>query len=218
MHFAGFVPNSFVDYKDNISFVAFVNNCNFDCWYCHNRWILTSKTIYTEDVILQKIASNKLIDAVVISGGEPTTQDTEEMISFIKKIKDLNLKVKLDTNGTNPLALEQLLPYIDFVAMDIKAPLSKYKEVTCITDLQILNIKKSIKLLKTFNNCEFRTTFLPNLSYDDILEISYTLGKECDYYLQKYNPTEKDAHIIPHTEAFIKDVAKKIGCKTRNCN
>lgn len=216
MHFAGYVPNSFVDYTDNIAFVAFVNGCNFDCWYCHNRWLLTTKAIYTEEVILNKIANNKLIDAVVISGGEPTTQKTEELLHFIMELKKLNLKVKLDTNGTNPEALLALLPYLDYVAMDIKAPLSKYKEVTCITEEQILDIKKSIRILKNFKKCEFRTTFLPNLDYEDILEISYTIGKNYEYYLQKFTPTEKYANMEIHSNSYIRDVAQKVGCKTRN--
>ncbi|MBQ4535258.1 MAG: anaerobic ribonucleoside-triphosphate reductase activating protein [Clostridia bacterium] len=121
MNIGGFLKQSFVDFPANISAVIFTNGCSFDCWYCHNKGLLSlnNKPKYNFDEIYQFLESRKnFLDGVVISGGEPTLQkDLEEVID---KIKELGLKVKLDTNGTNPSVLQKLLPKLDYVAMDIK--------------------------------------------------------------------------------------------------
>ncbi|MFW5780789.1 MAG: anaerobic ribonucleoside-triphosphate reductase activating protein [Bacillota bacterium] len=221
MKITGFKANSFVDYPNNIAAVVFLGRCNFDCWFCHNRWMLNMGKLYEEDIILKKIKENSfLLDAVVITGGEPTMEDTKELISFIKKIKDMNLKVKLDTNGTNPEKLEQLLPYVDYVAMDIKSPLSKYREITCIDDDELLALKKCINILmNSGKEYEFRTTFIPTLETEDILEIANTIKGCKRYYLQQYIPVEGKEDIEPHPPKYIKKtcamVEKILPCEIR---
>lgn len=211
MRIAGYNPNSFVDYPNNIAAVIFFGGCNFDCWYCHNRWLLSTENLFDKEDILKRIASNKdFLDAVVLSGGEPTLENIDELIELIKSIKQLNLKVKLDTNGTNFDKINKLLPYIDYVAMDIKAPLSKYREITCIDDNEVSSLKKCIELLKKSDvECEFRTTLIPTLNEEDILEIAHTLEGCKNYYLQQYVPVEgKD--ISPHTPKFIKKMQQQV--------
>lgn len=220
MNIAGYRPNSFVDFPGNISAVVFLGNCNFNCWYCHNKHMLNKKPLYSTEQILDKIAINKdFLDAVVVSGGEPTTEKAEDLVKFILNIKKLGLKVKFDTNGTDYKKLELLLPYLDYVAMDIKAPFEKYKEITDITPDQIKSIKNSIKLLL---NCgidyEFRTTLLPTLSDEDLSEIADYI-KDCRYYyVQQYIPvtgySQKPYSPLYITES-IERIRQYIPCKTR---
>lgn len=211
MYIAGYNPNSFVDYPANIAAVIFFSGCNFDCWYCHNRWLLSAKSIFTKQEILDKITTNKdFLDAVVLSGGEPTLQKTQDLINLIKEIKALGLKIKLDTNGTNHEKLKALLPYLDYVAMDFKAPLSKYREITCINDEELTSLKKNIQLLKKCDTPhEFRTTFIPTLTEEDILEIAHSLEGCKHFYLQQYMPVESQ-NIQPHPPKYIKKVAQLV--------
>ena len=132
-----------------------------------------------------------LLDAVTITGGEPTLHSDLE--SFIARIKEYGLLVKLDTNGTNPIILERLIKsgLIDYVAMDIKAPLSKYERVIA-RPVDIENIKISVNLLR--NNTidyEFRTTIVKSmLNFDDFQEIGKLIQGASNYYLQPFIPTK----------------------------
>ncbi|NCA67463.1 MAG: anaerobic ribonucleoside-triphosphate reductase activating protein [Clostridia bacterium] len=218
MHIAGFNPNSFVDYPDNIAAVVFISGCNLDCWYCHNKWILKSKDNYSEEAVFERIRKNKdFLDAVVISGGEPTLANTDELIAFIKKIKELGLKVKLDTNGTNYEVLLKLLPLLDYVAMDIKAPLDKYGEISPINPIQINNIQQSIGLLINNIECEFRTTFVSTLSIEDIFCIAETIKGCKNYYIQQYVPIEEYKEIKAHPPEYLRNVCKALNEKGYPC-
>ena len=131
MKFAGIVKNSFVDFPGQIATVVFTSGCNFNCWYCHNRELIPrSEGKIDESEVFDFLNSRKgMIDGVVVSGGEPTLH--EEIYDFIKKIKNLGLKVKLDTKGTNPEVLGKLLGenLLDYVAMDIKTSFSNYEKI-----------------------------------------------------------------------------------------
>ena len=119
MKVAGFTPNSFVDYPGNIAAVIFFGGCNFDCWFCHNRWLLSVDNLYDIEEILKRIETNNdFLDAVVLSGGEATLQNSRELIELIKRIK-ARLKVKR-YQWHHYQTLKELLPYLDYVAMDIK--------------------------------------------------------------------------------------------------
>ena len=211
MDIAGYNPNSFVDYPDNIAAVVFISGCNLDCWYCHNKWIIGKKAIFDKEDILSRIESNKdFLDAVEISGGEPTIADTDELIDFIKSIKSWGLKIKLDTNGTNYAKLKKLLPYLDYVAMDIKAPLDKYHTITKFSDNQKDNIIKAIELLIDNIECEFRTTFVPSLNLEDILKIAKTIKGCKNYYLQQYVPIEEYKERFAHPPAYLEEVCQEL--------
>lgn len=208
MNIAGYNPNSFVDYPKKLSAVIFIGGCNFDCWYCHNRHILSEKGNYCENIILESIKKNLiLLDAVTITGGEPTCEKKEDLLALIKKIKQLNLSVKLDTNGTNPKTLNFLKEHIDYIAMDIKAPLDKYKIITPINNTLIKNIKESIEIIKNHPDYEFRTTFTPDLTKDDIIEIAKTLKGAKSYYLQHFRPVEQFKDNLPHSPEYLKETA-----------
>src|SRR5574344_680421 len=112
MIIAGFAPNSCVDYPKNIAAVVFLPGCNFDCWYCHNRDLIEGRfTPIDEKEVLEKIEKRKrFLDGVVITGGEPLLSPLNDLKAFIGKIKDMGLLVKLDSNGTFPDKLAELLP------------------------------------------------------------------------------------------------------------
>lgn len=204
MKFAGFIKNSFVDYPNEIAAVVFTLGCNFNCWYCHNRELIDKNNkninLIDEKEVLDFLKSRKnFLDGLVISGGEPTIYN--DLKEFISKVKSLGLKVKLDTNGTNPKILQELIneKLIDFVAMDIKTSLCKYEDII-ETKCNIENIKKSINILmKSDIDYEFRTTFAPDVSLEDIEEIAKTIKGAKSYAIQKFNPLNEKIVKIPHS-------------------
>lgn len=148
----GFQKSSLIDYPEKISAIVFTQGCNFRCPYCHNPELITEKREEERgkrkqilDFLKSRIGK---LDGVVITGGEPTLH--EDLPQFIKEIKNLGFAVKLDTNGTNPDMLKNLIyeKMIDYVAMDIKAPIDKYSEIVC-NKVNTDDILKSIEILKT---------------------------------------------------------------------
>lgn len=165
----GFQKQSLIDFPGNISSVIFTQGCNLRCVYCHNPDLVFPERfkklkIFDPVNIIKWIDENKkLLDAVVITGGEPTMHNS--LPDFIKRIKNMRLKIKLDTNGTNPEMLKTLIAnkQIDYLAMDVKAPLltKKYRKIAGNgfgTEL-MEKILHSIKIIKSGNvNFEFRIT------------------------------------------------------------
>lgn len=169
----------------------FTQGCNFRCGYCHNPELLgmnIPKTCIPKEEFLNFLKTRQgKLDGIVITGGEPTLQ--KDLYDFVNEVKTLGFEIKLDTNGTNPDILEKLLKenMLDYVAMDIKAPLEKYDEITG-TKCNIQNIKKSIELIMNSHiNYEFRTTVLKNqLTFEDFEKIGSLLDGAKKYYLQKF--------------------------------
>ena len=193
MNIGGIVKNSFVDYPGKICYTIFTNGCNINCWYCHNKHLLKNNvSVISESEVLNFLTSHKpFLDAVTISGGEPTLQ--KDLPEFIRKIKNLGYEVKLDTNGTNFNVLESLIKQnlLDFVSVDIKAPLDSYNKIS--ENCNVGEIEKSINLLKqNLVNYEFRTTISPNLTLEDIEKISKTIKGAKNYSLQQYRPVSED--------------------------
>lgn len=189
MNIAGFVKTSLVDYPGEIASVVFTQGCNWRCSYCHNSDLLEAGDrtagILPEDILTFLAERQGLIDAVVISGGEPTLQ--EDLRDFIKDLKTLGLLVKLDTNGTNPDVLSKLFTekLLDYVAMDLKAPLSKYQLITGTSRLQLSLVLESVKIIQSCGVAhEFRTTLCPELKADDILSLVNDFGIISNYVVQ----------------------------------
>ena len=204
MRIAGFVKNSFVDYPGHIAAVVFVPGCNLDCWYCHNRHIWKDTPLIHPaevDAYLQK--RRGFIDSVVITGGEPTLQ--KDLPAFIERIRSLGYKVKLDTNGLKPEFVEPILPLIDYVAMDLKAPPGGYfpRVVSFPVDEQA--IWHTADLLMNAAPCyEFRTTFMPTLTQDDVAAIARRVRGAQKYVLQQYRKPERTSHEALGSEAIKK--------------
>lgn len=181
---------SLLDYPDKISAIIFTSGCNFRCGYCHNPELFSSNSEWNEEKVLEFLRTRQgKLDGVVITGGEPTIH--KGLPEFIKKIKALDFLVKLDTNGTNPQMLKNLVQsnLIDYVAMDIKAPLSKYK---MITGVEPIGVDESIKfLLNGKVPYEFRTTALSSqLLIKDFEEIGKLISGADKYFIQKFVPSK----------------------------
>ena len=187
MEIIGFEKNSLLDYPKNIASVIFTPGCNMNCWYCHNREILNeTKGSYNPEKVMDFIIERKdFLDGVVITGGEPTLQP--DLIDFMQKLKEIPTKIKLDTNGTNPEIIREILDknLVDFIAMDLKAPFEKYNIITPIKDIE--KIKESVEMIKNSGvEYEFRTTFAPNLTKEDIVELVKSVAPIDRYALQLY--------------------------------
>ena len=193
MIFSGIAKNSLVDYPGMVACVLFVPGCNYDCFYCHNRALIDgSHTILdTRQVwdFLQKRAG--LLDAVVVSGGEPTLQ--KGLDETIRGIKTLNYKVKLDTNGSRPEVIERLLflELLDYVAVDYKAPAAKYEKV-CGKGADAARVIETVELLQKGGiPFEVRTTVFPQLQVDDLIQMASELPQISRYTLNAYRPPQK---------------------------
>lgn len=197
MKIAGVYPTSLLDYPDHISTVLFTQGCNFKCPYCHNSQLITFyNNIDNLLELAKKLIERRigLIEAVVITGGEPLVQDLYELIDLIKWIKEKGLKIKLDTNGSRPVKLRALidLNLLDYVAMDIKLPLKSYPmlggEARDLKD----EIKTSINILLESNiDYEFRTTVVPGLHKErDIKNIAKAIKGADNYYIQNFKASD----------------------------
>lgn len=231
MTIGGMEKLSLIDFPGYLSAIIFTKSCNFRCHFCYNPMLVFAEgenelknigegpsLIPEEDLFLfLKDRAGKL-DGLVISGGEPTLQ--HDLKDFIIKVKDLGYKVKLDTNGTNPEKVLDLIEnkLLDYIAMDLKAPFNSYEKVVNVkTDME--KIKKSVKILLEGNlPYEFRTTVVPGLlDENDILKMSEDIAGARLWYLQKFksdinlvNNNFKDKN--PFTDEDMKEMVK-IGSK-----
>ncbi len=217
MNIIGIEKSSFIDYPNNICTVIFTGGCNFRCPYCHNSSIVNNigDKIDEEEFINYLIGRKRFVDALCISGGEPTLQ--KGLYNFIYKVKGKGFAIKLDTNGTNPNLLKKLIneELIDYVAMDIKAPLIKYPLVTK-TPVALEDIQKSIDLLlENKVDYEFRTTICKDLlSPEDIYIIAEEI-KGCNtYVLQNFKDGEtvlggKDK-LTPYKREELEEIQENI--------
>ena len=182
-----------LDYPNHLACIVWFSGCNMRCDYCYNKDIVFAKTgQYSYKDILEFLKTRQnLLDGVVLSGGEATSHN---LIEFCQEIKKLGFKVKLDTNGTNPLQIEELLKLnlLDYIALDHKAPKEKFTQITHSNKyddfLQTLHI--------IINSCvehEVRTTLHSDiLDIEDINEIIKTLHTNgyCNtYYIQEFLDT-----------------------------
>jgi len=223
MKYAAMIKQSLVDYPGEIAAVLFTRGCNLRCPFCHNPDLLIKpkimiKPIDIEQVLEFLVQRRGFLDGVVISGGEPTLND--DLPLDIRRVKALGFLVKLDTNGTNPIMLQSLLSqgFLDYVAMDIKAPLDFKKYRTACGKLsseEFFNIRNSIHLLRNAGiNVEFRTTVVPTLHPpEDIEEIARYLEGCEQFTIQQFNPrvTLEPGYgrVVPYSMEEMNAIAEK---------
>lgn len=195
MLIGGVEKTSLIDYPEKLTAVVFTIGCNFRCGYCHNPELIKlkedSKILDEEDFFAYLEKRKGLLDAVTITGGEPTLQN--DLADFIKRVKDMGFLVKLDTNGCSPEILEKLIneKLLDYIAMDIKNSIDNYnKVVRNFTDKE--KILKSIRLIMNSNvDYEFRTTTLKSLiSIEDFEKIGEMINGAKKYFIQKFVPSK----------------------------
>lgn len=212
MKIAGFQKLSLVDFPNKMACVLFTEGCNYRCPFCHNSPLIeeVSGNYYTEEEIFEFLNKRKnILDAVVISGGEPTIQG--DLKEFVKKLRKYNLLIKLDTNGSNPILLKELIDenLVDYVAMDIKNTLDKYFLTVGIDNVNTTNIKKSINILKNSSiDYEFRTTIAKEFhNLDDLINIKKMIG-DSKFYIQNFRDNENVLYENLHD--FSKEELKEI--------
>lgn len=188
MIIGGLQKTSLLDFPEKIAAIVFTVGCNFRCGYCHNPELINGEAKIEEVFEFLKTRQGKL-DGVVITGGEPCLQ--KDLPEFIKQVKELGFAVKLDTNGSFPEMLEKVLPDLDYVAMDIKAPLEKYSQIVNV-DVDTSKILKSIEVLKNGGvDYEFRTTVVKSqLSFEDFEKIGQLIQGAPRYYLQRFEASK----------------------------
>lgn len=193
MRIGGLQKCSLIDFPGKISAIVFTIGCNFHCPYCHNPELVDETATELDEHELWNFLERRkgLLDAVTITGGEPTVHD--DLIPFIKRIRDMGFLVKLDSNGTQPAVLEQIQKekLVDYIAMDMKAPLTSY-EHTVGRPVDAFALKKSIAIIMNGDiEYEFRTTIVKSLlSYEDLHLIGESIRGAQNYYLQKFVPTK----------------------------
>ena len=232
MRIGGLQKITLIDYPGKVACTVFLTGCNFRCPWCYNPELVLPEAIGKHPKISEKYFFNflkkrkGLLEGVVICGGEPTID--KKLPDFIKKIKKLGYLVKLDTNGSNPKILKNLIDkkLIDYIAMDLKAPLKtkssklktkSYDEATGVKTNPD-KIKKSIKIIKNPGiNYEFRTTLVPKLhQLKDIVEIAKQLKGAKIYFLQQFKPEKtidskykKYKPLSPKQIAFLQKECQK---------
>ncbi len=170
MKLAGLQKTTLIDFPGKVACTVFTVGCNFVCPFCHNKDLVTlelfsqaKRDFLSEKDFFSFLKRRKrILDGVCVTGGEPTLQ--KDLISFLAKIKKLGFKVKLDTNGSQPKVINQLLKakLIDFWAMDFKTVWENYFQVTGFK--KIAEIKKSINLILVSGKpLELRTTIVPGI-------------------------------------------------------
>lgn len=189
-----------MDYPGQLAAIVFTKGCNFRCHFCYNPLLVwpdretdekkyekTYPTVSEDEFFLFLENRKGKLDGVVITGGEPTLHS--DLPEFIKKIRKLGYKIKLDTNGTNPEMLEKLLAenLLDYIAMDFKAPFDKYEKVVGIS-VNCKKIEKSVKIIMESKlPYEFRTTVVPGLhELSDFSKMGEIISGANIWYLQKF--------------------------------
>ena len=194
MKIGGFQKTTLLDFPGQLAAIVFTSGCNFRCPYCHNASLaLGGGDPISEDEVIDYLKLRRgVLDGVSISGGEPLLQ--KGLIPFILRIRELGLKVKLDTNGSMPSVLSGLLEdgLIDYVAMDIKGSRQSYESCTGVEGVNLMEVDKSIHLIMESGvDYEFRTTVTRELhSANDIADIAEWIKGAKRYYLQTFKDSE----------------------------
>ena len=190
MFFAGFQKLTLLDYPGKVACILFTNGCNFRCPFCHNASLVRAQdgADISDDEVLEFLKKRQgILEGVCISGGEPLIHN--ELKDFIREVKKLGYPVKLDTNGSFPQKLRELIGegLVDYVAMDVKNSFEKYNETTGI-NADIDSVKESIEILINGNiDYEFRTTLVSGFhTPKDMQSIGEMIKGTKKYYLQNF--------------------------------
>ncbi len=191
MKIAGFQKHSHLDYPGHSAAVIFTQGCNWRCPFCHNPCLVLPEQFtncFEEEKILAHLSRRKgLLDAVVVTGGEPTIH--HDLPNFLQKLRDMEFLIKLDTNGSRPEVLREILRLrlIDYIAMDLKAPLHNYAEAVG-TKIDPQCIRTSLWLIKNSGvEHEIRTTAIPGLhTIHELREMSNLVLGAQKYVIQEF--------------------------------
>ncbi len=220
MIIGGIQKSTLIDYPGKIAATVFLAGCNLRCPWCYSSELVVPEKIrkqpqMAEQDIFSFLEKRKgLLEGVVICGGEPTIN--KDLPRFLEKIKKMGFSVKLDTNGTNPEVVKDLIEkgVIDYVAMDVKLPRQRYKEVLKI-DPERIDQSISLLIKQGEVDYEFRTTVVPGmLEKKDVLKVANWIKGAKKYYLQNFR-AEKTidpsfARRKPHPDKYLKEILESI--------
>jgi len=242
----GLQKTTLIDYPGKVACTVFLVGCNFRCPWCYSSELVLPEKIKNQPKISKKEflsflkGKKRLLDGVVVCGGEPTLN--KDLPEFLNQIKDLGFLVKLDTNGSNPKMLERLIKQklVDYVAMDIKAPLEaksanlrpelrsrerKTKNYDRATGVKVnlRDIRKSIEIIKKSGiDYEFRSTIVSGIhAKEDIIQMARDIAPAKAYFLQNFRPEKtldpKFEKIKPYPKYFLLEIKKQIQDSFRIC-
>ena len=211
MKFSGLQKVSLIDYPNKVASVLFTPGCNLRCPFCHNwRIAVDPKPPFLQEAVALRILESrkKYVDAVVVTGGEPTMH--KELPKFLAKLKKRGFQVKLDTNGFYPEVLEECLPYVDYVALDVKTSPEKYKLLGAKSTSELLRTVEMLKMGKVAY--EFRTTVVPEfVTAEDLPRICELTKGAKTHALQQFVPQDtldkRFESLKPYAPEVIKEFA-----------
>jgi pyruvate formate lyase activating enzyme len=214
MKFSGLQKVSLIDYPNKVASVLFTPGCNLRCGFCHNwRIAVDPKPPFLQEAVALRILESrkKYVDAVVVTGGEPTMH--KELPKFLAKLKKRGFQVKLDTNGFYPEVLEECLQSVDYVALDVKTCLEKYKQ---LGTKDTVGLMRTVEMLKTGKvPYEFRTTVVPELvTVEDVRCIGEIVKGAKTHAFQQFTPQDtldkKFAALKPYAAETITEFAESM--------
>jgi pyruvate formate lyase activating enzyme len=211
MKFSGLQKVSLIDYPNKVASVLFTPGCNLRCPFCHNwRIAVDPKPPFLQEAVALRILESrkKYVDAVVVTGGEPTMH--KELPKFLAKLKKRGFQVKLDTNGFYPEVLEQCLAYVDYVALDLKTSPEKYTLLGAKSTSGLLRTVEMLKMGKV--PYEFRTTMVPEIiTAEDVNKICELTKGAKTHALQQFVPQDtlekRFEGLKPYAPEVIKEFA-----------
>lgn len=190
MKIGGFQKMTMLDFPGKVACTVFTYGCNLRCPFCHNALLVThAPELISEDEIFSYLNKRKgILDGICITGGEPLLQ--ADIIPFMKRVRELGLQIKLDTNGAYPDKLKEIieLGLVDYIAMDIKNSKEKYALTTGVKELDITPYERSVEIIKNSGvDYELRTTIVRELhTLDDIKSIGKWIAGARRYYMQGF--------------------------------
>jgi len=223
----GFIESTLLDWEGRLASVIFLPGCNFRCPFCHARDLVeplpSDEEIPLEAVLLNLRHQRGWIDGVVICGGEPTIHP--DLIDLIEILRAEGVGIKLDTNGSRPQALERLLALgaLDYVAMDVKAPLNTRYQRAAGVSVDLDALRRSIGILMASDTpCEFRTTACPTLTNEeDVESIARDIRGARLYVLQTFRPVNcldrSFENVKPYNPDRMRDLCRLASKHVRRC-
>ena len=222
MEIGGLEKSTLIDYPGRIAATVFLLGCNFRCPFCYSSELVLPEKMAEQPKIAEKAffdflkERQGLLEGVVICGGEPTIH--KDLPDFIKRIKDLGFLLKLDTNGSNPEMLRGLMRkgLVDYVAMDIKAPLGAKYDLATGVKVDLDKIKESIEIIKGSGvDYEFRSTIVPSIhTKEDVIQMAKDISPAKKYYLQNFRGEKtidpRFEEIKPYAKDFLLEIQKEI--------
>jgi pyruvate formate lyase activating enzyme len=216
MKFTGLQKVSLIDYPNKVASVLFTPGCNLRCGFCHNwRIAVDPKPPFLQEALALKILESrkKYVDAVVVTGGEPCMH--KELPKFLEKLKKRGFQVKLDTNGCFPDVLERCLAHVDYVALDVKTSLEKYKLLGAKDTTGLLRTVEMLKMGKV--PYEFRTTLVPELiTAEDMTRICELVKGAKTHAFQQFVPEDTLDKRFEGLKPYAPEVINKFAGTMKN--